>query len=64
MIFCLSGSLKWKFVLGAYTNIFSAPAVGLDGTAYFGATDGIFYAISTTGEEVLCRSSITLIDYC
>ena len=58
------GSLMWKFELGLYTESFSAPAIGLDGTAYVGGTDGVFYAITATGEYVLCRTSIILIDYC
>jgi len=43
------GSLKWIFMIEATdthrTSIFASPAIGADGTIYFGAFNGIFYAI-------------------
>lgn len=43
------GSEKWRFHIGydnAFTNgVFSSPAIGPEGTIYFGASDYHFYAI-------------------
>jgi fibronectin type 3 domain-containing protein len=39
-----NGSLKWKF--GAEGHIDSSPAIGSDGTIYFGSNDNYLYAIN------------------
>jgi outer membrane protein assembly factor BamB len=41
------GSLKWTYEPGS--GIDSSPAVGLDGTVYFGSGDGYLYAINPDG---------------
>ena len=47
------GQLEWSFPTGR-RRIFSPPAIGADGTLFFGAarrTDGMFYAIGADGVE-------------
>lgn len=41
------GSLQWRF--GARSAIYSSPAVGADGTIYFGSDDHSLYAINPDG---------------
>jgi len=43
-----TGSLNWKYSI-ASTNIDSSPAVGADGSIYFGAEDGSVYALYPSG---------------
>jgi outer membrane protein assembly factor BamB len=40
-------TLKWIYPVGS--DIYAAPAIGEDGTIYFGTYDGIFYALSSSG---------------
>jgi outer membrane protein assembly factor BamB len=42
------GSLKWKFAAGGIVD--SSPAIAADGTIYFGAHNGIFYALDAGGK--------------
>ena len=44
------GTLRWKFPTGS--NIHSAPCIGSDGTIYFGADNGVLYAINSLGSLV------------
>jgi outer membrane protein assembly factor BamB len=41
------GNLKWTFPTGG--DIYAAPAIGEDGTVYFGSTDSTFYALYPNG---------------
>ncbi|MGH7968445.1 MAG: PQQ-binding-like beta-propeller repeat protein, partial [Limisphaerales bacterium] len=41
------GALKWMFFLG--TSSYGSPSVGLDGTIYFGADSGAFFAVDPRG---------------
>jgi outer membrane protein assembly factor BamB len=46
------GSVRWRYPTGR-RRIFSPPALGADGTLFFGAarrTDGMFFAVSADGE--------------
>jgi len=47
------GTLKWTFVVEETdthrTSIFGCPAIGADGTIYFGCFNGIFYAVKDEG---------------
>ena len=45
-----TNKLKWKF--GVEKRITSSPAIGLDGTIYFGSVDGKLYAVSPEGKLV------------
>ncbi len=49
------GTLKWIFELEATdtfrTSIFACPAIGPDGTIYFGGFNGIFYALKDEGDK-------------
>lgn len=49
-MYCISldGDIIWSFTAG--DNIDSSPAIGLDGTIYFGCNDGYLYALKSTGE--------------
>ncbi len=42
-----SGSLIWDFTTSSL--VFASPAVGLDGTIYFGSSDGFMYALNPDG---------------
>lgn len=44
-----SPALKWTFRAGLFAN---SPAVGADGSIYFGSLDGNLYALNPGGEEV------------
>jgi outer membrane protein assembly factor BamB len=44
-----TGVQKWKFTTGA--AVFSAPAVGGDGTVYLGSDDGNLYAVNPDGSR-------------
>lgn len=59
------GSLAWQF--STYGWVASSPAVGSDGTIYFGSTDGQLYAVDpdgslrwthATADAVLCSPTI------
>jgi len=52
------GTEKWVFDAGA--RIYSSPAIGADGTIYFGTLDdtGLFFAIRPDGTELWRRSAI------
>jgi len=39
-----AGGLKWKFTTGNHVE--SSPAIGPDGTIYFGSDDGKVYAVN------------------
>ena len=41
------GSVKWNYQTGA--NTFSIPAIGSDGTIYFGSFDYYIYALTSDG---------------
>jgi len=43
------GTFKWSFP--ASELIGSSPAIGIDGSLYFGSTDGSFYAVNPDGTE-------------
>jgi outer membrane protein assembly factor BamB len=43
------GSLKWSFDTG--DGVESSPAIGPDGTIYFGSYDGDLYALTDAGDE-------------
>ena len=43
------GTLKWSFEID--NNIVSSPAIDSDGTIYFGANDGNFYAVGLPGGQ-------------
>lgn len=49
------GTLKWTFVVEETdthrTSIFACPAIGADGTIYFGCLNGIFYAVKDEGNK-------------
>jgi len=49
------GTLKWTFVVEETdthrTSIFGCPAIGPDGTIYFGSFNGIFYALKDEGDR-------------
>ncbi|HJO48720.1 MAG TPA: PQQ-binding-like beta-propeller repeat protein, partial [Candidatus Scalindua sp.] len=45
-----TNKLKWKFEVEK--RITSSPAIGLDGTIYFGSVDGKLYAVSSEGKLV------------
>jgi len=49
------GILKWTFLIEETdthrTSIFGCPAIGADGTIYFGAFNGIFYALKDEGDN-------------
>ena len=49
------GTLKWMFEIEETdthrTSIFGCPAIGADGTIYFGAFNGIFYALRDEGSK-------------
>jgi len=45
----IDGTEKWSFETGA--GIESSPAIGVDGTIYFGSHDGFLYAVSPDGTE-------------
>ncbi len=45
-----AGNLRWRFETDGWVE--STPAIGDDGTLYFGSRDGNVYAVSPTGEEV------------
>ena len=40
-----NGTLRWKFANGVPRSIWSSPAIGADGTIYFGSDDGNLYAV-------------------
>jgi outer membrane protein assembly factor BamB len=42
-----AGTLKWKFTTG--DGVFSSPALGADGTIYFGSDDHNLYALNPDG---------------
>lgn len=44
-----NGKLKWKFKTGGMID--STPAIGPDGTIYFGSYDGNLYAVNQDGSE-------------
>lgn len=44
-----NGSLKWHYSTGMYE--FAAPAIGEDGSIYFGSCDGSLYAINPDGTK-------------
>ncbi len=48
-LYCVdsSGNVKWSFA--SLNAIYGVPAVGPDGTIYFGSTDNFLYAVSPTG---------------
>jgi outer membrane protein assembly factor BamB len=43
------GTLKWRYHTSDYREIFSSPAIGLDGTIYFGAMNDTLYALNSNG---------------
>src|SRR5262249_25094226 len=43
------GWVPWTFTLPPGRNVDSSPAVGVDGTIYFGADDGRLYALDPNG---------------
>jgi len=43
------GTLKWSFQTG--DGVESSPAIGPDGTIYFGSYDGFLYAVTDNGSE-------------
>jgi outer membrane protein assembly factor BamB/predicted esterase len=49
------GTLKWTFIVEETdthrTSIFGCPAIGADGTIYFGAFNGIFYGVKDAGDK-------------
>ena len=51
-----AGAKLWEFTTGA--EILSSPAVGADGTIYFGSYDQAFYAINPTNGTQLWRLSV------
>src|SRR3989339_325917 len=46
-VYSASSNLKWKFLTGA--EIYSSPAIGIDGTVYVGSLDSYLYAIYPDG---------------
>jgi outer membrane protein assembly factor BamB len=45
-----NGTLKWKYLIGSgFADISGPPALGADGTVYFGSQDNSFYAINGNG---------------
>jgi outer membrane protein assembly factor BamB len=44
-----TGIVKWDFKKPPYTNMWSTPAVSVDGNIYFGSFDGTVQAISSNG---------------
>ncbi len=42
-----TGALVWKYAFNG--NVASSPAIGSDGTIYFGAFDGNLYAVNPDG---------------
>ncbi len=49
------GSLKWQFPTG--DGVESSPAIGPDGTIYFGSYDSTFYAVTDGGTEGILKWS-------
>jgi large repetitive protein len=47
--FTTDGTKKWSY--GVSSNIYYAPAVGADGTIYFGCDNSILYALNPDGTE-------------
>ena len=47
------GTLKWSFDIG--DGVESSPAIGPDGTIYFGSYDGYLYALTDTGSAGLLK---------
>ncbi|HEC89638.1 MAG TPA: cell surface protein, partial [Thermoplasmatales archaeon] len=49
-MYCISldGEIMWSFTAGDIIE--SSPALGLDGTIYFGCNDGYLYALKPSGE--------------
>ncbi len=43
------GTLKWRFFTSVYKEIKSSPAIGSDGTIYFGALNDTLYALNPDG---------------
>jgi outer membrane protein assembly factor BamB len=43
------GTLKWRYHTSDYREIYSSPAIGLDGTIYFGAMNDTLYALNPNG---------------
>jgi len=59
------GTLKWKYEIEGL--VYSSPAIGSDGTIYFGSTDNYVYALNSdgtlrwkfeTGAEIYCSPTI------
>lgn len=44
-----NGTLKWAFETG--DGVESSPAIGHDGTIYFGSYDSVFYAVTDNGDH-------------
>ena len=47
-LYAAPGDLKWKFQAGG--GVFSSPAIGADGTVYFGSQDSSLYGLTQGGE--------------
>jgi outer membrane protein assembly factor BamB len=43
------GTLKWRYFTSNYRQIYSSPAIGLDGTIYFGSMNDTLYALNPNG---------------
>jgi outer membrane protein assembly factor BamB len=43
------GTLKWRYHTSDYREIISSPAIGLDGTIYFGSLNDTLYALNPDG---------------
>jgi outer membrane protein assembly factor BamB len=43
------GTLKWRYFTSDYREIKSSPAIGLDGTIYFGSVNDTLYALNPNG---------------
>ncbi|EEF59202.1 PQQ-binding-like beta-propeller repeat protein [Pedosphaera parvula] len=46
-----AGSNKWTFTTAAHDDMYGTPAVGLDGTVYFGDYSGAVYALNPDGSS-------------
>jgi outer membrane protein assembly factor BamB len=51
------GTLKWRYHTSDYREIQSSPAIGLDGTIYFGSLNDTLYALNPNGTLKWCYST-------
>lgn len=56
------GQKKWEFATGA--QIYSSPALGTDGTVYFGSYDGLVYALDLQNGAIKWTANIGGQIYC